>query len=53
MVITMDERGQIVIPTTARDAPGLRSGVTMELRVQGQTLVIQKCVKLDLSPWIG
>jgi AbrB family looped-hinge helix DNA binding protein len=51
--LTMAERGQIVIPKKARDALGLRPGVTMELRVQGQTLVIQKCVKLDLSPWIG
>jgi AbrB family looped-hinge helix DNA binding protein len=51
--LTMAERGQIVIPKKARDALGLRPGVAMELRVQGQTLVIQKCVKLDLSPWIG
>jgi AbrB family looped-hinge helix DNA binding protein len=51
--LTMAERGQIVIPKKARDALGLRPGVTMELRVQGQTLVIQKCVKLNLSPWIG
>lgn len=51
--LTVAERGQIVIPKKARDALGLRPGVTIELRVQGQTLVIQKCVKLDLSPWIG
>ncbi len=51
--ISMAERGQIVIPKKARDALGLRPGVKMELRVQGQTLVIQKSVKLDLSRWIG
>lgn len=51
--LSMAERGQIVIPKKARDALGLRPGVKMELRVQGQTLVIQKSVKLDLSRWIG
>jgi AbrB family looped-hinge helix DNA binding protein len=51
--LTIAERGQIVIPKKARDELGLKPGVKIEMRVQGQTLVIQKSVKLDLSQWIG
>ena len=51
--LTIAERGQIVIPKKARDALGLKPGVKIEMRMQGQTLVIQKSTKLDLSQWIG
>jgi AbrB family looped-hinge helix DNA binding protein len=51
--LTIAERGQIVIPKKARDELGLKPGVKIEMRVQGQTLVIQKSTKLDLSQWIG
>ena len=51
--VTLAERGQIVIPKEARDAMGLRSGSQLQLTLEGNRLVIQKKVKLDLRRWVG
>jgi len=51
--ITLAERGQIVIPKEARDAMGLKPGSKLQISLEGQRLVIEKKVVLDLSRWIG
>jgi len=51
--ITLAERGQIVIPKEARDAMGLKPGSKLQISLDGQRLVIEKKVALDLSCWIG
>lgn len=51
--ITLAERGQIVIPKEARDAMGLKPGSKLQISLDGQRLVIEKKVALDLSRWIG
>ena len=51
--ITLAERGQIVIPKEARDAMGLKPGSKLQISLDGQRLVIEKKVALDLSHWIG
>ena len=51
--ITLAERGQIVIPKEARDAMGLKPGSKLQISLEGQRLVIEKKVALDLSRWIG
>ena len=51
--ITLAERGQIVIPKEARDAMGLKPGSKLQISLEGQRLVIEKKVTLDLSRWIG
>jgi AbrB family looped-hinge helix DNA binding protein len=51
--MTIAERGQIVIPKQARDELGLKPGVKVEVRVEGNQIIIQKRVKLDLKRWIG
>lgn len=51
--ITLAERGQIVIPKEARDALGLKSGSKLQMRMDGNRLVIEKKVALDLSRWVG
>ena len=51
--ITLAERGQIVIPKEARDAMGLKPGSKLQISLEGQRLVIEKKVALDLSRWVG
>jgi AbrB family looped-hinge helix DNA binding protein len=51
--VTLAERGQIVIPKEARDALGLKAGSKLHLRMDGNRLVIEKKVALDLSRWVG
>ena len=51
--ITLAERGQIVIPKEARDALGLRAGSKLQIRLDGNRLVVEKKVALDLSRWVG
>lgn len=51
--VTVAERGQIVIPKSARDALGLKPGSRLQIRVIDGKLVIEKRVQLDLSKWIG
>ena len=51
--ITLAERGQIVIPKEARDAMGLKPGSKLQISLDGQRLVIEKKVSLDLSRWVG
>jgi AbrB family looped-hinge helix DNA binding protein len=51
--VTLAERGQIVIPKAARDALGLRPGSKLLIRVDGNRLVVEKKVSLDLSRWVG
>ena len=51
--ITLAERGQIVIPKEARDAMGLKPGSKLQISLDGQRLVIEKKVALDLNRWIG
>ena len=53
MDITLAERGQIVIPKEARDALGLKAGSKLQIRIDGNRLVVEKKVALDLSRWIG
>jgi AbrB family looped-hinge helix DNA binding protein len=42
-----------VIPKEARDAMGLKPGSKLQISLEGQRLVIEKKVVLDLSRWIG
>jgi AbrB family looped-hinge helix DNA binding protein len=51
--VTLAERGQIVIPKEARDALGLKAGNKLQIRLEGNRLVIEKKVSLDLSRWVG
>ena len=51
--LTLAERGQIVIPKEARDALGLKAGSKLQIRIEGNCLVIEKKVALDLSRWVG
>ncbi len=51
--ITLAERGQIVIPKEARDALGLKPGAKLQISLDGNKLVVEKKVSLDLSRWIG
>ena len=51
--VTLAERGQIVIPKEARDALGLKAGSKLQIRLEGNRLVIEKKVTLDLSRWVG
>jgi AbrB family looped-hinge helix DNA binding protein len=51
--VTLAERGQIVIPKAARDALGLKPGSKLQIRVDGNRLVVEKKVSLDLSRWVG
>ena len=51
--ITLAERGQIVIPKEARDALGLKPGCKLQISLDGNRLVIEKKVALDLSHWVG
>jgi len=51
--VTLAERGQIVIPKEARDALGLRAGSKLQIRIEGNRLVVEKKVALDLTRWIG
>jgi AbrB family looped-hinge helix DNA binding protein len=51
--ITLAERGQIVIPKEARDALGLKPGSKLQIRLEGNRLVVEKKVALDLSRWVG
>ena len=51
--VTLDERGQIVIPKEARDALGLKTGSKLQIRLERNRLVVEKKVALDLSRWVG
>ena len=51
--VTLDERGQIVIPKESRDALGLKAGSKLNIRLEGNRLVLEKKVALDLSRWVG
>ena len=51
--ITLAERGQIVIPKEARDALGLKPGAKLQISLEGNRLVVEKKVNLDLSRWVG
>ena len=51
--VTLAERGQIVIPKEARDALGLKAGSKLQIRVEGNRLVVEKKVALDLTRWVG
>ena len=51
--ITLAERGQIVIPKEARDALGLKAGSKLQISLDGNRLVVEKKVALDLSRWVG
>jgi AbrB family looped-hinge helix DNA binding protein len=51
--VTLAERGQIVIPKEARDALGLKAGSKLQIRLEGNRLVVEKKVALDLSRWLG
>jgi AbrB family looped-hinge helix DNA binding protein len=51
--ITLAERGQIVIPKEARDALGLKPGAKLQISLDGNKLVVEKKVSLDLSRWVG
>lgn len=51
--VTLAERGQMVIPKEARDALGLRPGSKLQIRLDGNRLVVEKKVALDLSRWVG
>ena len=53
MDVTLAERGQIVIPKEARDALGLRAGSKLQIRIEGNRLVVEKKVALDLTRWVG
>ena len=52
-VISLDEHGRIEIPKEARDALGLKPGATLQISLDGNKLVFEKKVSLDLSRWIG
>ncbi len=51
--VTLAERGQIVIPKEARDALGLKAGSKLQIRIDGNRLVIEKKVALNLTRWVG
>jgi AbrB family looped-hinge helix DNA binding protein len=51
--VTLDERGQIIIPKEARDALGLKAGSKLQIRLEGNHLALEKTVALDLSRWVG
>ena len=51
--ITLAERGQLVIPKETRDALGLKPGCKLQISLDGNRLVIEKKVALDLSRWVG
>ena len=51
--IILAERGQIVIPKEARDALGLKPGSKLQISLDGNRLVVEKKVSLDLSRWVG
>jgi AbrB family looped-hinge helix DNA binding protein len=51
--ITIAESGQIVIPKEARDSLGLKTGSKLQISLDGNRLVVEKKVSLDLSRWVG
>ena len=51
--VTLAERGQIVIPKEARDALGLKAVSKLQIRLEGNRLVLEKKVALDLSRCVG
>ena len=40
-------------PIEARDALGLKAGSKLNIRLEGNRLVLEKKVALDLSRWVG
>jgi AbrB family looped-hinge helix DNA binding protein len=51
--VTLGERGQLVIPKEARDALGLKAGSKLQILLEGNRLVVEKKIALDLSRWVG
>ena len=51
--VTLGERGQLVIPKEARDALGLKAGSKLQILLEGNRLVVEKKVALDLIRWVG
>ncbi len=51
--VTLAERGQMVIPKEARDALGLKAGSRLRIRLEGNRLILEKKVALDLNRWVG
>ncbi len=51
--VTLAERGQIVIPKEARDLLGLKPGTRLQLSIEGNRLMVEKKVQLDLNRWLG
>jgi AbrB family looped-hinge helix DNA binding protein len=50
---TLADRGQIVIPKSARDELGLRPGMKLDVWLQDNQIVMRKRVKLNLDKWLG
>lgn len=50
---TLAERGQIVVPKSARDDLGLRPGMKLDVWVENNQIIIKKRVKLSLDHWLG
>lgn len=44
--VTLAERGQLMIPKEACDALGLKAGSKLQIRLEGNRLVVEK-----RSPW--
>jgi len=42
-----------VIPKEARDALGLKPGAKLQISLDGNKLVVEKKVALNLSRWVG
>ena len=42
-----------MIPKEARDALGVKTGSTLQIRLKRNRLVAEKKVALDLSRWVG
>jgi AbrB family looped-hinge helix DNA binding protein len=51
--VKLAESGQMVIPKGAMEALGLKPGSKLEIRIDGNQLVFEKEVALDLSRWVG
>ena len=43
----------MVIPKEAREALGLKAGSKLQIRIEGNRLVVEKKVALNVSRWIG
>lgn len=62
-ITRISEKGQATIPARIRKAAGLRKGDTLEVRLEGERIVMQKilpqadtyltCVEESLTEWYG